>query len=157
MIHPISVPRSEIKVGQVIWATLVLDVASVPPKALRKKPQSTTVQRIVKGKPCQRMAVVLDVASNQLTVAYLTSFGGSATLVSVGIDEDQIHNWWPIKPAEKEGDLEPIDMMGHQGGLEGCWVSLKNKYFVTSEDVKLLDQRLFWGGYRSRYLLSEDE
>ena len=44
-IHPISVPRSEIKVGQVIWATLVLDVASVPPKALRKKPQSTTVQR----------------------------------------------------------------------------------------------------------------
>ena len=23
--------------------------------------------------------------------------------------------------------------------------------------VKLLDQRLFWGGYRSRYLLSEDE
>ena len=84
------------------------------------------------------MAVVLDVASNQLTVAYLTSFGGSATLVSVGIDEDQIHNWWPIKPAEKEGDLEPIDMMGRQGGLEGRWVSLKNKYFVTSEDTSCI-------------------
>jgi hypothetical protein len=85
-----------------------------------------THNSIRKGNPIDRICIVLEVSDSFVTVTYTATFRGSTTLP---FKDKSL--WYPVAPAEKEGNLEPLPAVNEKAQ----WVSLRRKQRVTSSTV----------------------
>jgi hypothetical protein len=88
------------------------------------------------------MGIVLRVDSDKLKVAYLATFAHARSLRSTGLDTNGIQNWYPVKPAPKEGSLDPLNPLVPTEQAVAQWVSLRRSFDVSDKKVSYSHESL---------------
>jgi len=124
-----SVSLASLSVGNIIYADVVINTAdTADPNS-----KSTTAKKIKKGKPVTRICIVLAVNTGSVDVTYTATFIGSTKLPTSFTDNSY---WYPIKPATKEGNLEPLPSAINPQTPQ--WVSLRQTQRLTQDPVNLI-------------------
>ena len=90
-----------------------------------------TLCRIKAGNSVERFCIVLAATATSVTVTYLVTFD-KATALPTTLDNNY---WYPIKPATKEGTLEPLPALN----TRAQWASLRKKQYITGATVSWLE------------------
>ncbi|KAG9096547.1 hypothetical protein FRC06_008550 [Ceratobasidium sp. 370] len=97
--------RKDLKIGQRIRAKMHIDGTLLIPKPGKS---SNTRKRILGGKKVQKLAYVLQIREQYITVAYATTFGETTDIANEVVDVDDWYNaldgWIYIGPTIKVTD-----------------------------------------------------
>ena len=99
------------------------------------KPARNPHNSIRNGKAVDRICIVIDISDGVVTVTYTATFKASTKLPF-----ENKEFWYPVRPAEKEGDLEPLPAVNDKAQ----WVSLRRGHKVAGSKVKTLPNILFF-------------
>ncbi|KAG8745267.1 hypothetical protein FRC10_008440 [Ceratobasidium sp. 414] len=110
----VSTARKDVKVGQRIWARVLLNADALKEDALQP-PVSTTMQGIIDGISVLKILYVTQVMEDRLMAHFCTSFGGSA-LEDMVDDTSQWRNdptgkGWVYIGAEFPVYGDPVDVL----------------------------------------------
>ncbi|KAI9571765.1 hypothetical protein HD554DRAFT_1819731 [Boletus coccyginus] len=122
-----SVQLKDLKVGDLIYADIVLNTADIADS----NSKSSTTAKIKQGKPVRRICLVLVPGQTSVQVTYVATFGQSTTL-STELDKAM---WYPFKPATKEGNLEPLPALSNG---KAQWASLRTKHTITKNPADVI-------------------
>ncbi|KAG8738673.1 hypothetical protein FRC10_006620 [Ceratobasidium sp. 414] len=105
--------RKDLQVGQLIWAIMLIP-KNVMKRTTRKS--GSTKRKILKGKKVLKLAYILEVKENDISVAYTTTFDSATNLEDEVVEPDDWcrdpiggKSWIYLGPRIKIDD-EPIDI-----------------------------------------------
>ncbi|KAF8708477.1 hypothetical protein AX14_013582 [Amanita brunnescens Koide BX004] len=123
----IEAALGEIEVGDLIYVNIpVGNFDMVDPNS-----HTRTGRKVKYNIDAKRLSVVLvkDTSTGSVEVAYFATFGGAVTFPA----NLETSMWYPMKPAEEHAGYEPLPPRLNN---KAQWVSLRQKYTVTSNPVK---------------------
>jgi len=115
----------DLVVGNIIYVDVHIDVADMADPTSK----STTAKKIKQGKAVTRLAIVLVAGTSSITVTYLATFAGSTSLPTTFSDKTM---WYPIAPATKESNYDPLPALPNNTAQ---WACLRKKQTITADPV----------------------
>jgi len=125
-------PLEDLAAGDIIYVNVVIDKADMADP----NSKSTTANKIKKGQPVTRLAIVLVAGSSSVQVTYLATFAGTTQIPASFSDKSM---WYPISPAKKESTYDPLPALPNN---KAQWACLRKKQTITDNPVNKVQESL---------------